>query len=471
MNHRLPLRLVVSIAILLSGGALPCAIALNADADEIRLLREQIRLLDQKLRALEKKQEEREQAVAASAAASPTATPKSVTTTADASGFSISAADKGYKLAFKALVQVDHRHFLNEKTVPGTSTPIAQNTFLLRRIRPILAGTFGGIFDFSVVPEMSAGDATTSSSGLFDAWISARLSPTMSIKAGKFTSPVALEAGTSRHFIEAPFVNAILPNRDIGVELSGSSGEGLFEYRIGAFNGARNNTSAFARDVDNDKSIAGRLTLNPFAGGTSALKTLSIGVGASAGREEGSPAGTLQAPVTNAQQTLISFGSLISDGEHVRISPSVSYYSGPTSFVGEYAWTKQQLFRGTTAFDSRTTAWRATLGYVLTGEDSTPRGVAPRVNFVPGQSWGAFELVGRISGIQLDDALFAPGLGALPNVATSANATGATAFGGGLNWFMSRNLTFLLNYEYTDFDGNTRRPAESALFSRAQLNF
>ncbi|HRP04979.1 MAG TPA: porin, partial [Opitutaceae bacterium] len=368
----------------------------------------------------------------------------------DASGFSISAADKGYKLAFKALVQVDHRHFLNEKTVPGTSTPIAQNTFLLRRIRPILAGTFGGIFDFSVVPEMSAGDATTSSSGLFDAWISARLSPTMSIKAGKFTSPVALEAGTSRHFIEAPFVNAILPNRDIGVELSGSSGEGLFEYRIGAFNGARNNTSAFARDVDNDKSIAGRLTLNPFAGGTSALKTLSIGVGASAGREEGSAAGTLQAPVT-----LVSFGSLISNGEHVRLSPSVAYYSGPTSFVGEYAWTKQQLFRGTTAFDSKTTAWRATLGCVLTGEDSTPRGVAPRVNFVPGQSWGAFELVGRISGIQLDDALFAPGLGALPNVATSANATGATAFGGGLNWFMSRNLTFLLNYEYTDFDGNT----------------
>ncbi|HRP04980.1 MAG TPA: porin, partial [Opitutaceae bacterium] len=70
----------VYIALLLSGGALPCAIALNADADEIRLLREQIRLLDQKLRALEKKQEEREQAVAASAAASPTARPKSMTT-------------------------------------------------------------------------------------------------------------------------------------------------------------------------------------------------------------------------------------------------------------------------------------------------------------------------------------------------------------------------------------------------------
>ncbi len=470
MNHRLPLRLLVSIASLLSGFALPCAIAQAADADEIRILREQIRLLDIKLRALEKKQEEREQAATAVAAPKPVPA-GAAAVTADASGFSISSADKGYRLALKALVQVDHRLFLNEKTIPGTSTPIAQNTFLLRRIRPILAGTLGGIFDFSVVSEVGAGDATTSSAGLFDAWISARLSPTMSIKAGKFTSPVALEAGTSRHFIEAPFVNAILPNRDIGVELSGSNGEGLFEYRIGAFNGARDNTSAFARDVDNDKSIAGRLTLNPFAGGTGALKTLSIGVGASVGREEGSAAGTLQAPVTNAQQTLISFGSLISDGEHVRISPSVSYYSGPTSFVGEYAWTKQQLFRGTTAFDSKTTAWRATFGYVLTGEDSTPRGVGPRANFMPGQSWGAFELVGRISGIRLDDALFAPGLGALPNVATSANATGATAIGGGLNWFMSRNVTFLLNYEYTDFDGNTRRPAESALFSRAQLNF
>ncbi|MBP7140816.1 MAG: porin [Opitutaceae bacterium] len=467
MNHWLSLRLVVAIAILPLGIALPCAIAQDADEDEIRLLREQIRLLDQKLRSLEKKQAEREQAaIAASAIAAKTAV-----VSADSSGFSISSTDKAYKLSLKALVQVDHRLFLNEKTIPGTSTSIAQNTFLLRRIRPILSGTLGGIFDFSIVSELGAGDATTSSAGLFDAWISARLSPTMSIKVGKFTSPVALEAGTSRHFIEAPFVNAILPNRDIGVEFIGSTGDGLVEYRIGAYNGARDNTAAFARDVDNDKSIAGRLTLNPFAGGTSVLKSLSIGVGASVGREEGSAAGTLQAPVTNAQQTLISFGSLISDGEHVRLSPSVSYYSGPTSFVGEYAWTKQQLFRGTTAFDSRSTAWRATLGHVLTGEDSTPRGVAPRVNFVPGQSWGAFELVGRISGIRMDDALFASDLGALPNVPTSANATGATAFGGGINWFMSRNLTFLLNYEYTDFDGNTRRPAESALFSRAQLNF
>lgn len=140
MNDRLPLRLVATIAILLSAFALPCAIAQAADADEIRILREQIRLLDIKLRALEKKQEEREQAATAVAAPKPVSA-GAAAVTADASGFSISSADKGYRLALKALVQVDHRLFLNEKTIPGTSTPIAQNTFLLRRIRPILAGT------------------------------------------------------------------------------------------------------------------------------------------------------------------------------------------------------------------------------------------------------------------------------------------------------------------------------------------
>lgn len=463
MSSRIPLALLAAGVMSLFALEQPCARAQDADREEIRQLREQIRLLDAKLRKLERKQEEKERRAVADS-------PPSVVS-ADGSGFSMESADKRYRLALKALVQVDHRLFLNDKRIRGTETPVAQNTFLLRRVRPALAGTLGGIFDFTIVSELGAGDATSSSARVQDAWISARLTSTLAIKAGKFTSPIALEAGTSRHFIEAPFVNAILPNRDIGVEFMGTIGDGRVAYRVGGYNGSRNNTADFAEDVDNGKSIAGRLTFNPFIGTDGGLKGLSLGVGAGVSREEGDPAGTLEDPVTNGQQTLLSYGSLAADGRHVRISPSASYYSGPVSLVAEYAWTRQRLLRGATGFDAKTRAWRATIGHVLTGEESTPGGVTPRVNFLRGESWGAFEIVVRISGIDFDDDLFAPDAGALPNAPTSINSTGATAYGTGINWFMSRNLIFLVNYEYTDFDGSTLRPAESALFSRAQLRF
>ena len=435
-----------------------------ADGSELSSLRDQVRALEQQLKILARQIEIKDEAAADSAR-------KTAISTADAAGFSAGSPDKSFRLNFRVLGQADGRAFLSKKTIPGTTTAIAQDTFLLRRIRPIFAGTVGNLYEFAIVPEFAGGDATTSSPVIQDAWLSAKLSPAFALKAGKFTTPIVLEPGSNRAFIESPFVNTLAPNRDLGVEALGALND-YVDYRLGAYNGQRNNTAGFVRDGDNDKVVAGRLTVSPFRGRFSFFEPLSLGLGFSVGRDKGTAGSALQNPVTNAQQSLLNFGTLTADGRHYRLSPSMGLYSGSWSFVGEYIWEKQTLRQGAVLFDAANTAWRANVGYVITGEDSTARGVAPRDDFKPGTGgWGAFELVARASGLDFDDDLFLPAKGNLANFLTNANATGAKAYGAGVNWFLSRNLTLLVNYEYTTFSGRTTRPDEQAVFTRAQINF
>ncbi|MCX6953822.1 MAG: porin [Verrucomicrobia bacterium] len=458
------MKAILRFSTLLTAALLPSLPAVAADTVDVAALRDQVRALEQQLKVLARQIELKDEA--ATEAAKKTAIP-----TAEAAGFSLGSPDKAFRLNLRVLAQADGRAFLNKKTIPGTTTAVAQDTFLLRRIRPIVAGTVGNIYEFAIVPEFAGGDATASSPVIQDAWVSGKLSPALTLKAGKFTTPIVLEPGANRAFIESPFVNTLAPNRDLGVEALGALG-GYVDYRLGVYNGQRNNTAGFVRDGDNDKVVAGRLTVTPFKGGFSFFEPLALGLGFSGGRDKGAAGSALQNPVTNAQQSLLNFGTLTADGRHYRLSPSVSVYSGAVSFVGEYIWEKQTLRQGAVLFDTANTAWRANVGYVLTGEDSTARGVTPREDFKPGSGgWGAFEVVARASGIDFDDDLFLASKGNLANSATNANATGAKAYGAGLNWFLSRNLTLLLNYEYTTFSGRTTRPVERAVFTRAQINF
>ena len=196
----------------------------------------------------------------------------------------------------------------------------------------------------------------------------------------------------------------------------------------------------------------------------------------------------LQNIVTNGQQTLLTYrattgAGVIANGEQIHITPSVEWYTGtPWSFVGEYAIEKQDYTRTTAAalptnsFSGTNTAWRATVGYVLTGEEATKAGVTPAApfNFASG-NWGAFELVARVSGIDLADELFNPA-GQGGALSRTTNATGAFAYGAGINWYLNKNVRVLFNVEKTEFDGGGAGTGgvaadELYLFTRFQLQF
>ena len=446
-------------------------------ASEIEVLREQIRLLDQKLRALERKQELKEEAAAAA--------PKAPTVTAGAGGFALTSADKSFDLKLRALFQFDARFFFDD----GAPN---RDQFLLRRIRTPLTGTVAGIYDFNITPELGGGTNSSTTVALWDAFAAARFTPSVGVRVGKFASAVGLEPGSNRHFIESPFVNSLLPNRDIGAEIFGAVADGVLDYRLGVFTGAPNNTTNFGGASpdrnDGDKTIAGRLTLTPFKNRKDrALQSLSLGLGFSHGNERGTAGTNLANGLANissqAQQSIFSYGSVLhADGRHTRISPSIEWYPGtPFSAVAEYAEERQDIAVSANGpvRSFTNSAWRVTTGYVLTGEAAAKSGVTPQNAFKPADGkWGAFELVLRASGLDLDGDLFKTVAAGGAGLSRLNNVESATAYGIGLNWYLNRNFRFLVNLEHTDFDGGKTPAAqagahddETAFLSRVHLSF
>ena len=303
--------------------------AQTASAGDLDALREQIRQLDQKLRVLERNAELKDEAAVAAAKKQPVIT-------ASDKGFAITSGDNDFSLKLGALAQFDSRFFADKNGAAN------RDGFFLRRIRTPFTGTIGKIYDFNITPELGANAiaSTTSTVGLIDAWFAARITPGFGIKAGRFTSPVGLEPGSNRHFIESPFVNTLLPNRDIGIEAFGTYQDGLADYRLGVYNGVRNNTQSFSSDeADGDKTVAGRLTVAPFkANNHSVWSKLSLGLGGSIGNQVGAGtsatgASALQNIVDNGQQTILSFRNsttgegVVAGGNQVRISPSIDVAS------------------------------------------------------------------------------------------------------------------------------------------------
>lgn len=416
--------------------------AADADKEEIQLLRQQIELLSQKIEKLEKRQVMAD----ADEAKAIATTPK---VSLDGKGFVVSSPDKAFSIKLGALVQTDARVYIDGKQTSS------KDGFLMRRVRTPISGTVFKTFSFNITPELSGNDKDGSNTKLFDAWVQASLTPEFNLKFGKFKTPVSLEGPDNRHFIESSFTNQLLPNRDIGIEASGAIADGWVAYRIGVFNGAVNNDwSGVTLNTDSHLTLAGRLTVSPFKKQANLLSGLDFSIGASYGSE----LSTSPAIKTSGQQN-IAGTNYSASGDHFRLAPAISWFPGkPYSAIAEFALDSNE--RASDGATITNTAWRVSGGYVLTGEKATLRGVSPAKPFSwTDGTWGAFEVVGRVSGLDLDsDYTSAP--------------SGAFSYGVGLHWYFNDNIQARFGLEKTNFsDAPSSLENELYFFSRLQLLF
>ncbi|TAK94999.1 MAG: porin [Verrucomicrobia bacterium] len=468
----------------LAGLAVAAVVALAApafadDAAEIKALREQIEALDQKVRALERKRElEVEEATVKSKNAPQISIGQN--------GFALRSADTNFVIRFRGLVQLDSRTFINDNP-----SSLGNDGFFLRRARLIFEGTVFRDFDFALVPEFG-GIGTPS---ILDAYLSYRYAPELQLRAGKFKQPVGLERLQSDNwtfFVERGFPSQLTADRDLGLMLHGDVGDGLLTYAAGVFNGIGDNRSAGGLILDDQKHFAGRVFVQPFLhGDVKALRGLGVGIGGSFGNAKtaaGLPANG--GYLSDALQPWFSYlsgtgtnANVTAYGQQWRIAPQASWYFGPFGLIGEYTISSQELRRteGPTAAPTvdlrsvKNTAWQVAAGWVLTGEDSSPKGVTPRRNFDPRSgAWGAWELVARYGVLDVDDAVFA---GARPFANPANSASKDTGWGVGLNWYLNRNLRASLDYFHDEFEGGktgtnpVTKQNENALVSRIQLAF
>jgi phosphate-selective porin OprO/OprP len=374
-------------------------------------------------------------------------------------GFVIQSGNPDFRIRIGGYAQADGRFYAQDKD------SVATNNFLLRRARPILQGTVAKYFDFYLAPDFGQGQTV-----LFDAYVNVRPSSKLQFRIGKFKPPVGLErlqSAQSILFVERALPTALVPNRDVGAQVHGELASGVVSYAVGVFDGAVDG-ALIDTDGNDGKDVAGRLFLQPFARrGSSALKGLGLGFSATSGKQQG----TLPSFRSGGQVVFFSYLSTASaDGTRTRISPQGSFYLGPVGVLGEWVRSRQNVRKGTDAAQIANEAWEVSASVVLTGETATASGVRPRRSFDPAKrTWGALELAARVNQLSVDGTAFLRGL-----ADPAKSAREARAWAVGLNWYLSRNFKYVVNYEHTTFTGGAasgdRRP-ENAILVRSQVSF
>lgn len=434
--------------------ALPIALPAN----ELAALREQLRQLEQKILILERKQELKDEA--ANAAANSAAK-----LTASDGRIAFDSADGATSLRLRGLVQGDYRWY------DAANDP--NGTFILRRARLIFEGKFNHLFSYVIQPELAG------TIQILDANVNAALSTAFNVRVGKFKTPVGLEqlqSDSVAFFNERSIATNLTPNRDVGVQFHGDILDKTVNYTVALLNGvpdAGNNTTGSA-DFDSDKTVAVRLFATPFANGKdSGLNGLGIGFAACVG-DYATASGRTSGYRTDGQQTFFAYdSSVVANGHGVTWSPQAYYYGGPLGILAEYVSSAIEVQRGALPVrDVTNRGFNLSVGYVLTGEDSSYRGVTPKTAFNPtAGTWGAFEVVARVAGVDIDDSVFAGSAAerlANPNTA----ATMLTTYGLGLNWHLSRSVRTNFDLFRNEFDlAPGAAPTANALIADAETTF
>jgi phosphate-selective porin OprO/OprP len=370
--------------------------------------------------------------------------------------------------SLKGLIQVDNRSFFYEHQIKGN------DTFLLRRARPIFQGTVYRDFDFVLVPDF-AGTAQ-----VFDAYINYRYAPWLQLRAGKFKVPVGLEQLQSdpvTAFNERSLATDLMPNRDIGFQLGGdvdAGVAGVWSYAAGVFNGVGDGRNTANSDFENHRELAARLFVQPFKNlDIAALQGFGLGVGGSWGNISSNSLGLTGGYTTDGQQPFFAYtNGVVADRYHWRLSPQFFYYYGSLSLLGEYVISDQDVRKSAAKAELSNRAWDVTAGWVLTGEAAAYNGITPAHPFDPRKNqWGAVQIVGRYADLDVDNKAF-PTF-ANPNTAASS----AHAWSAGLNWYLNKNIRVNASYSHTIFNGGngagatvTKQP-EDVFFTRMQLAF
>ena len=131
---------------------------------------------------------------------------------------------------------------------------------------------------------------------------------------------------------------------------------------------------------------------------------------------------------------------------------------------------EQKVEKGATLTPVINKSWQVAASYLLTGEAKAYKSGAPMRAFEPGKGgWGAWELVARLEGLNVDPQVHALGLADPAKAARRARAWGI-----GVNWYLNKNVRLGLDYEDTGFTGGSaggNRSRERVLLDRFQIVF
>ncbi|HOY69433.1 MAG TPA: porin [Methylotenera sp.] len=430
-------------------------------------------------------------------------------------GIGLKSSNGDFSIKFHGLVQADYRNVDADTINLATANTNITSGWMVRKARPWIEGSLFGWIDYRLTPEFATttpnvatvstgtttvnGSTTLGSPEVIDAFFDAKFKPWLKLRVGKFKPFVGLarlQSDVDGKFVEQSFVTAnLLPQRDVGASVFGDVFDSKLSYAIGYSNGVIDGgDQSVALDGNDDKEFTARVFAQPFKGNGTPLAGLGFGIANTSINQRGANtnSGTSQLPSFRSFSQLNFFSytttpgqAAFADGRRTRWAPQMYYYYGPFGLMSEYASESQAVTRSTNHQTLDNKAWQATFSYLLTGEDASYSGVKPQQAFNPnGGGWGAWELVGRVSKMTVDDKAFiGTATTRLSNIATSAKT--AKAWGLGVNWYLNNYTRFALDYENTSFDGGAAgslasttaitklvdKKTEKAMIGRLQVSF
>lgn len=397
------------------------------------------------------------------------AAPPATRIAAGQDGFAIESGSGDFRLQIGLIVQADGRFALED------SDDQFVDTFAIRRLRPHLKGRFARRFEFYIVPDFAGGMFM-----LQDAYVDTVFAPAFRIRAGKGKTPFGferLQSASNLLFVERALPTALVPNRDLGIQLLGDVSGGVVSYLAGVMNGVADGGSADT-DTDDSKDVSGRLIVRPFnkLPATNAARGLGLALSGSTGRAGGAAAlPTFRTP--DIQNPFFSYATggngstaAVADGMRTRYSPQAWYYYKAFGGWAEYVHTDTPIRRSGTSAGIAHDAWQVAGSWVLTGEAATDAagGTRPRASFGFGDGhWGAFQIAARYHALKVDDEAFTLGF------VTPGASRKAESWTAGLNWYLNANFRYTFNVERTVFDDDPDGPrkTENGFVFRTQINF
>jgi phosphate-selective porin OprO/OprP len=183
-------------------------------------------------------------------------------------------------------------------------------------------------------------------------------------------------------------------------------------------------------------------------------------------------AGTQTLTLSDRPEVRIDPTTLVSTGAIAGVSRAQVYSAeaagtyGPLFFQGEYFWFNVERNAFAPLPSLKFQGGYAEAAYVLTGEtrpynagSASYGGIAPANPFsLAGGGWGAWEIAGRYSTIDLNDRLGA---------ATGVAGGRQTIYTLALNWYVNRNVRFLFDYLH----GNIAKQVSPTNFGDAGAKF
>jgi phosphate-selective porin OprO/OprP len=395
-------------------------------------------------------------------------------------GLFIESADKDFLFRLTGQIQTDYREFLRSKD----RTDI--DTFLLRRARFGLEATVFKYFDFRLLPDFGQGAAIDQ-----DAYMNIHYWSEFQFEVGRFKQPISYEQLIQDRYVptlERSLIDQLVPQRDLGAMVHGEDVfAGRLDYAVSISNGEINGNST---DMNNHKDVDGRVAIRPLNDPDNSEWLRYLGVGVSGGfgiEQEPMNPSTLRTPDT--VPFFVFNPTVRADGLRTRLCPELTYFAGPFGFLAEYYEEHQDLRPSAVAPGNHFLEDVPFRGYVflssvfLTGETRTTysQQIFPVHNFnpcCPCSCPGAWELVARVSHLDVGDIVYSPGAAQLANPATTANV--ATEYTFGFNWYFNGFVRMQFNYEHDMFNrsvllgtsvANNELRSQDSLFTRFQIIF